>query len=510
MTAPASSELSPSNKTPKFAVIGGGITGLAAAYEALNRGERDIHVYEASQRLGGKIESGEINGSIVNRGAEFIDSDNANLLALCEKFNVNLVENKGMELEQFQRPNGTLMDSDSFYAAYRPYARQIIADRKEMQDNPQGARAQHIHGQSAQDYLNELGQSVAPASRNLWKVIKDTALLRGNESPTTLAIAAQAYAAEVGQPAANISAAQFIAETSPDMQKFFTSDCSYRVEGGTEQLVARMRDKLAAQGVTFHTGSELESLSRQGDGKLHLAFANPEHTTQADRIILALPTYALSKIKGLDTLGFSQQSLADLGNTQYTKSIKYTVAFKPGMETPDAAFFSNCGFQTWSPAPGMLTFLANTENIGSAQSPAKFLTTIMDAYARSHNSTAAEMFDFKKNSFSNPGSAPCYATPHTAQLDTIEQLRSQLPALAANGIGIAGSFLPHQNSYGFMECGVASAAQSVDLLLGKEKLAEIAPDITPDTSHIKPNRWADQIITQRNPTGHGSIESSRL
>ncbi|GDY62011.1 hypothetical protein SAV14893_014040 [Streptomyces avermitilis] len=50
-------------------VIGGGIAGLAAAHRLLDRGAR-VTVLEASDRLGGKLLPGEIEGVRVDLGAE--------------------------------------------------------------------------------------------------------------------------------------------------------------------------------------------------------------------------------------------------------------------------------------------------------------------------------------------------------------------------------------------------------------------------------------------------------
>src|SRR2546421_8866842 len=50
-------------------VVGGGIAGLAAAHRLLGRGAR-VTVLEASDRLGGKLLTGEIAGARVDLGAE--------------------------------------------------------------------------------------------------------------------------------------------------------------------------------------------------------------------------------------------------------------------------------------------------------------------------------------------------------------------------------------------------------------------------------------------------------
>jgi oxygen-dependent protoporphyrinogen oxidase len=56
----------------RIAVIGGGITGLAAAVRLRDRAPAgtEITVYERSGALGGKLRTGELAGSTVELGAE--------------------------------------------------------------------------------------------------------------------------------------------------------------------------------------------------------------------------------------------------------------------------------------------------------------------------------------------------------------------------------------------------------------------------------------------------------
>jgi protoporphyrinogen/coproporphyrinogen III oxidase len=57
------------NAAPTVAVIGGGITGLAAAHRASQLGAT-VSVFEASPRLGGKISTGQFAGSAIDEGAD--------------------------------------------------------------------------------------------------------------------------------------------------------------------------------------------------------------------------------------------------------------------------------------------------------------------------------------------------------------------------------------------------------------------------------------------------------
>lgn len=471
--------------SPHLAIVGGGISGLVAASEALKHGVKNIHVYESADRLGGRILSGLIDNTIVNRGAEFVDSDNTHVIALCQELGIPLVENKGMELELFQRPDGSLMDSEKFYASYKPYAEQIMRDREMIAANPTSARAQHVKSLTLDAYLNELKGSMPSTSFGWWQSLKDSVMFRGNESHTALRIAANIYAAEAGRLPHEISAAQFIAETSPDTATFLTSDCKLRVEGGTEQIINKLRERLAEHGVTFHTNHALTEISKDAEGKttLHFKGASPVH---AEKTILATAAYALKDIKGLEHMGFDAAELELLKNTQYTNSVKCTVALQPGAKAPDAAFYGN-GYQAWMPVPGQVTFLANAEGLGTTISPKDLLTGVMSSYAKSCGSSLEKMFDISRICFSNPGKSACYASPKPEQLAALEGVHSQVKRLAQHGIGIAGTYIPHNGAFGFMECGVVSAKNAVEMMGGKEHAH----------GHEQQKQWAQHVVQQR-------------
>lgn len=472
----------------KLTIVGGGITGLTAAYEAMQRGETNIHLYEANTKFGGKIQTGFIGNTPINQGAEFIDSDQKNMIALAKSLGVPLVENKGAANEEFQRPDGSILSGSDFYESYKPYAEQVQRDRAELQANPNSPRAQHLGSLSLEAYLAELGATTPLPNRSLWRWAKDVFHLQGNQAPTTLDIARGTYEAEMGRPATSISAASFITETSHELDSLLASDCALRVEGGTHKLIEKLQQKLAAGGVQFHTGAELANVAKQADGKLALGFKDPALNSTTDRVILALPANAIGAVQGLDALGLSAQGQALLRDTQYTKNIKLTVSFKPGQAPKDSTFFSSMGFQCWSPEPHLLTLLAEADALGQ-QKPKEFIMARLEAYAKAHGSTADQMFDFSpgKFNYNNPGNKPCYCSPKPGQAKALEALQHELPTLAQHGVGVAGTFLPFNGGVGFMECGVASAKRSIDLVLGQEKIVDDA----------KQKQWTQQIVAQR-------------
>ena len=67
---------------PAVAVVGGGITGLAAAWELLRAGAR-VTLYEADERLGGRIRTEEVAGRPVDLGPDAILARVPDGLQLC-------------------------------------------------------------------------------------------------------------------------------------------------------------------------------------------------------------------------------------------------------------------------------------------------------------------------------------------------------------------------------------------------------------------------------------------
>jgi oxygen-dependent protoporphyrinogen oxidase len=57
--------------TRRIAVVGGGITGLAAAYELrVQAPDAEIVVFEATDRLGGKVATTTFAGRAIDEGAD--------------------------------------------------------------------------------------------------------------------------------------------------------------------------------------------------------------------------------------------------------------------------------------------------------------------------------------------------------------------------------------------------------------------------------------------------------
>jgi monoamine oxidase len=464
----------------ELAIVGGGITGLSAAYYAIKKGvpPSSINIYEATHRAGGKIKSSTLrDGTLVNEGAEFIDSEQEQLRALCAELNVPLKASDDQGKMLFQRRDGTVMKDEQFFPQYEPIGAVIRQHKAELARNPNSALAQRLNGMSMDQYIDMLQQQVeAKPNRNFFEKLLDAITFKQNRvSPEITEMVKHAYMSEAGQMAGNISALQFINEASNEPGSVLASDCAFRVEGGTEKIIEALKAKLEAQGVTFHANAKVEKVGKEANGDIRLQFAGEgQAPVTSKKAIMALPAYALSQVQGLEQLGLSPEASALVSQTQYTNSMKFTVKVKG--DVPQANFFGK-GFQSWTAGPGQMTFLCNAEDVSSGKiSAPQFMRQCMEQYAKANGTTAEQMFERGPGSvvLTNPGKGSgCYASPAPNQLMALEKFGSSMDSLAANNIGIAGSFLPKRSEsgleIGFMECGLNSAQNTVDLMMQPEK-----------------------------------------
>ena len=101
----------------RVAVVGAGFAGLAAA-RALRRGGADAVVFEARDRVGGRVWSQALsNGAIVERGAEFVLPDNARIRELAAELGLRLYE-KGTTYGDREPRGGPPFDRPELLAAY--------------------------------------------------------------------------------------------------------------------------------------------------------------------------------------------------------------------------------------------------------------------------------------------------------------------------------------------------------------------------------------------------------
>lgn len=440
------------NPSPHAIVVGGGLTGMVAAKKLLDQGHR-VSVLEASDRLGGKIQtdhSGRMGNHTVNLGAEFIDSEHTQMLALCRELGLTLLPAHDQQKETFQGPSGWI-SSEQFHAAYEPYAEKIIQDKQQT---------------IVQDRWSE--RSVALNDLNLVQYMHELSNVpEGQPLPDVLQTAMHAYAAEAGRRPDEINALQFVQEASPEKGSLLASDCGWRIEGGTEKLIAALHMHLEQRGVEFRLNTPTARIEAAPSGP-RVWFAGAQEPIAAEKLVLALPTPALGRITGLETLNLTPEERQAISGAQYTQGAKFFVTMKEGVTAPQSCFFSPEGFQAWSSEPGMMTFLVGG-NLVEQQKGSSLIQHCLASYAKAQGYTPEQVFNLDPQTMVYGGpdqQKPCYASPAPGQVISLGGLWQAQERLAKQGVALAGSYMPVRGkngvSVGFMECGVNAGQRAVE------------------------------------------------
>jgi protoporphyrinogen/coproporphyrinogen III oxidase len=281
----------------RVAIIGGGITGLAAAVRVRDQAppDTDIIVFEKGGVLGGKLRTGELTGATVERGAEAFlfgapDGTESAAVRFARRLGLGdaLVHPSaarpalavGGRLEPI--PVGTLMgipraydgdDRDTGTALLGPH-----------DDVTVGALVRARYGDDVVDQLVDplLGGVYAGRADQLSLTATMPALAAAARTEHTLAAAVQA--------------AQAGTVHAPGRPMFAT------IAGGLSRLVEAAA---AASGACIHLGMPVHGLAPTGNGWRLLVAASAEHVEDVDAVVLTVPAKAASLLlrSAADTYG---------------------------------------------------------------------------------------------------------------------------------------------------------------------------------------------------------------
>jgi len=493
------------------AVVGAGISGLRAAEKLIDAGY-DVTIIDPASRVGGKILTVPLGDEKHNAdvAAEFIDSDQTNLIELAKAHNVPLIKSGSLN-ETFHLPNGKTLSSDEFYKAYLPLSKQIVADKAIIAADPTGEHAKHLDKISMSDYLKELAANVKD-ERPLWKRV----LLfwqKPKVDPNIIKMAEQIFAGEHGRPASKLSALQFALEAGNDTHTFIASDAAWRVEGGTYRLIKAMEARLNPEDSNdpkrahFSLGKKVTRIHKNGNG-FSLGFGDGEEQ-RYDQVVFATAAHQLAEVKGLEDIGLPKEDVETLGNLQYTRNSKITVRLQDTAENRklfgdqafekdpekikllgDECFFYSDGYQTWQrPGEGSLVFLLGDELPDKYKNPKDLMKHALEDFAKGHHTTVEKLFgtdqldkllESGQMNFQGPGGEkPCYASPSPGQSLALRHMSESFYALAQQGgVGFAGTYIPGENgSVGYMGQGVESAERATSLMTGMSQARSQAREI---------------------------------
>jgi len=257
-------------------VVGGGFAGLAAAYELLSAGYK-VHLYEARNRLGGRVLSmpDVAHGKIVEGGGEFIGANHPTWAAYKQQFGFDyspVGEDKkfppiiigGKKLEERQAKALT-EEMTAALASMNTAAAKIDADYPWKSES-----AVELDSMSAAQWL--AGLKVSDLCHKLIQIEL--------EGTNNVALARQSYLGNLAQVKGG------------GVEKYWTDSEAYRLLGGSSQLTLKLSAALGVDRITHKApviairAKEREMVVSTADGEPH----------ECDDVILAVPPSIWSKI----------------------------------------------------------------------------------------------------------------------------------------------------------------------------------------------------------------------
>ncbi len=259
-------------ESPKVAVIGAGLAGLTCAYRLQQNGF-DVDVYEARNRVGGRIFSVKINDIAAELGGQnILDGGDAEATR-------SLVEELGLELTGGKLPLTAEYQKDG-----QSYALEKLLEEKNFDP----------------DELKERMTELAQNSSNMREVL-DKLFEKTDPLYTALSVRLSAWE---GGPAEKLSTLcagtlyqQMLGGVSVTHPALLDSDEStllieiFSIKGGNSLLPKKLADIL---GNKVHLNRPLSSIEKNSQG-YQLVFTNGEKKT-ADIVVLAVPSSVYSDI----------------------------------------------------------------------------------------------------------------------------------------------------------------------------------------------------------------------
>lgn len=327
----------PTEAAPHVVVIGGGIAGLAAADRLLSAGAR-VTLLEATDRLGGKLRTGEIEGAPVDLGAESMLArrpeavDLARSVGLAERLQPPATASASVwsRGELRAMPQGHVMgvpgDASALAGLLSVEGVARIGRERDLGPAPVGddvSIGEYVAERLGHEVVDRLVEPLLGGvyAGDAYRISMRAAVpqlyeaLRTHDSLLDAVRSIQAKAAEHPRPGA-----------------VFTG-----IDGGVGTLPGAVADSVRARGGDIRTEEPVLALTRTADG---WTVRTERETIAADGVIMANPAWSASALLAHESPG----AAAELAAIEYASMALVTMAFPRAALAGPSALPDGSGF----------------------------------------------------------------------------------------------------------------------------------------------------------------------
>lgn len=304
-------------------ILGAGAAGLAAAFE-LKRKKVPFRIFEASSRIGGRVQSVaayQEQGPVAELGAEFVDLSHIDVFNLAKELNLPLIELKSLpdlEAHLFSFSGKTYRVKDivpklkTLQAPLRRIRSDLYRDQEVVlnyANSLQYERSLYYDTLSLKDLLDSWVTEVDPV---ILKLIEVQAVQR------------------FGVDAKDQSALHFLSTLDGEGSSLLSGRTTYRMDGGmngmTQTLAARVAGVIPDH--ILRLNSALIEVEEK-ENVFTFIFATPKGKEKitASTVICTIPFSKLREVKGVEKLRFSALKLDNIKNQAYATHSKGVVPF---------------------------------------------------------------------------------------------------------------------------------------------------------------------------------------
>lgn len=316
--------------TDRVVIVGGGITGLAAAHEATSRGI-DATVLEASPRAGGKIDSGFVDGTDlpfpVDMAADGFLARQPEVVELCHEIGLgaDLVSPTGARA--FIWANGALRGIPSPSVLGVPFDTDAVAASGIV--SAAGVADFEARIDAAHDPLEgdaSVGEILRPrVGHEVFERLIDP-LLGGINAGNADGLSIEAGAAQLLAAARAGGSLRAALRAQVDAAQAAAAGPVFNgVRGGNRRIIDTLVERL---GPRVRTGETVVTLERHGSG---WTIVTETDRLRADKVVLATPAWITAGL----IAPFAPDAAASLGALAYGDAVLVTfVVERSGLEHP--------------------------------------------------------------------------------------------------------------------------------------------------------------------------------